>query len=143
MSFCNIRLAITEAGLLQGYIIQNWRIPEPVLPQYPLQSQVVDLSNGGQARRGFSSVTLFWDRLLFYQARTLFKLVADVGNGELYATIDKAWSGGSGLDGWIDISAFPSTQILTPTPNSQSGAYDNVSLVLTNITIINDPATGV
>lgn len=141
MSFCNVRLATSEANLAKGYIIQNWRIPEPVLPQYPLQSQVVDLSNGGQARRGFSSTTLFWDRLLFYQARALFKLVADVGNSQLYATIDKAWSGGSGLDGWIDVSGFPSVQVLTPTPNSQSGAYDNVSLILTNLTIINDPAS--
>lgn len=143
MSFCNIRLATSEANLAKGYIIQNWRIPEPTLPQYPLQSQVVDLSNGGQARRGFSSMTLFWDILLFYQARVLFKLTADVGNGPLYATIDKAWSGGSGLDGWIDVSAFPSVQVLTPTPNSQSGAYNNVSLILTNITTINDPATGI
>ena len=141
MSFCNVRLATSEAGLAKGYIVQNWRIPEPVLPQYPLQSQVVDLSNGGQARRGFSSFTLFWDRLLFYQARVIFKLASDAGNGQLYATIDKAWSGGSGLDGWIDVSGYPSVQVLTPTPQSQSGAYDNVSLVLTNLTIINDPAS--
>lgn len=141
MSFCNIRLATSEANLAKGYIMQNWRIPEPVLPQYPLQSQVVDLTNGGQARRGFSSVTLFWDRLLFAQARALFKLVSDVGNGQLFGTIDKAWSGGSGLDGWIDVSGFPSVQVLTLTPNAQGQAYDNVSLVLTNITTINDPAS--
>ncbi|MCP4083173.1 MAG: hypothetical protein GY743_23370 [Planctomycetaceae bacterium] len=77
---------------------------------------------------------------MFYQARALFKLVSDVGNGQLFATISKGWSGGSGLDSWIDISGFPSTQVLTPTPRTQGGAYDNVSLILTNITIVNDPA---
>jgi hypothetical protein len=141
MSFCNIRLATSEANLAKGYIIQNWRLPEPTLPQYSLQSQVVEMTSGGQARRGFRSVTLFWDRLMFHEARVLFKLVSDAGNNQLYATIDKAWAGGSGLDGWIDISGYPSTQVLTPVPNSQSGAYDNVSLILTNITIINDPAS--
>jgi hypothetical protein len=141
MSFCNIRLATSQANLAKGYIIYNWRIPEPSLPQYPLQSQTVDLSSGGQARRGFSQVSILWNRLLQTQARTLFKLVADVGNGQLFATIDKAWSGGSGLDGWIDVSGYPSVQVLSPVPNSQAGVFDNVVLTLTNITIINDPAS--
>ena len=85
---CKIRLAVTEALLAQGYIIENWRIPSHSLPVYNDHSQKVATSDGGQALRGFRSFSLSWDTLDHLQRRTLRRIAEealDSGDGLIYA----------------------------------------------------------
>ena len=139
----DIRLATTEAGLSTGYLIFSLSIPEPDLPLFPDHSARVPLSDGGQSLRGFRSTTLSWNRLNSQQLRVLTKLVddaLDTANGVLFATIDKGWNGSTNTNNFIDVSGKPHLPRPNPTPRTHSLAFDNVVLVINNLTIINDPA---
>lgn len=140
---CNIRLAVTEALLAQGYIIENWRIPSPSLPVYSDHSQKVATSDGGQALRGFRSFSLTWDVLNSLQRRTLRRIAEealDSSGGLIFATVDKGWAGIGAIDSWIDVSGQVHIPDITPIGNSNGLASAGVTLVVGNLTIVNDPA---
>lgn len=141
---CKIRLAVTEALLAQGYIIENWRIPSPSLPVYNDHSQKVATSDGGQALRGFRSFSLSWDTLDHLQRRTLRRIAEealDSGDGLIYATIDRGWNGAGPIDDWIDVSGQVHIPNITPIGNSNGLASAGVTLVVGNLTIEADPAS--
>lgn len=142
-SLCNTRLAETEAGLSRGYIIHSWGLPKPTQPIYQDHSQKVALADGGQALRGWPSVTLIWDRLSITQFRTLRKLVeAAIDNtGYLYLTVDKSWNGSEGHGYWVDVRGKPTIPDNAPTANTSGMIRDNVVLEINNIESVNDPAS--
>lgn len=141
---CKIRLAVTEALLAQGYIIENWRIPSPSLPVYNDHSQKVTTSDGGQALRGFRSFSLTWDVLNSLQRRTLRRIAEeslDSSGGLIFATVDKGWAGIGAIDSWIDVSGQVHIPNIVPIGNSNGLASAGVTLVVGNLTIVNDPAS--
>lgn len=141
---CKIRLAVTQALLAQGYIIENWRIPSPSLPVYNDHSQKVATSDGGQALRGFRSFSLTWDTLDQLQRRTLRRIAEealDSGDGLIYATIDRGWNGAGPIDDWIDVSGQVHIPDITPIGNSNGLASAGITLVVGNLTIEADPAS--
>lgn len=143
MLICKIRLAITEALLPQGFIIHNWRIPSPSLPIYSDHSQKVALSDGGQSQRGFRSFSLTWDVLDSLQRRTVRRIAEealDSADGLVYATVDRGWNGGGPIDDWIDVSGQAHIPAITPIGNSNGLASSGVTLVVGNLTIVQDPA---
>lgn len=141
-SLCNTRLAETEAGLAKGYIIHSWGIPKPTQPIYQDHSEKVALTDGGQALRGWPSVTLIWNRLTVSQARTLRKLVEDSidNTGFLYLTIDKSWNGSEGLGYWIDVRGRPTIPDPPPMAGTSALLRENVVVTVGNLETINDPA---
>lgn len=141
---CKIRLAVTQALLAQGYIIENWRIPSPSLPIYSDHSQKVATSDGGQALRGFRSFSLTWDVLNSLQRRTLRRIAEealDSGDGLIYATVDRGWNGAGPIDDWIDVSGQVHIPDIVPIGNSNGLASSGVTLVVGNLTIEADPAS--
>ena len=140
---CKIRLAVTEALLAQGYIVHNWRIGTPSLPVYSDHSQKVPLSDGGQSLRGFRSFSLTWDVLDSLQRRTVRRIAEealDSAGGLIFATVDKGWAGVGPIDSWIDVSGQAHIPQITPIGNSNGLASSGVTLVVGNLTVINDPA---
>lgn len=141
-ALCDIRLAITEANLTKGYVTFSWGLPKPDLPVYNDSSTRVATADGGLSLRGWPSVILTWNRLSPRQARTVRKLVEDAldGGGLLYATIDRSWAGVGAQGDWIDVSGVPQLPQITPAGNTSGLAKDNVTLVINDLTIVNDPA---
>lgn len=140
---CNIRLAVTEALLARGYLIQNWRLPSPALPIYNDNSVRVTTSDGGEALRGFRSFSLTWDVLDSLQRRTVRRIAEealDSSGGLIFATLDKGWAGIGPEGSWIDVSGQPHIPAITPVGNSDGLASGGVTLVVNNLTIVNDPA---
>lgn len=143
MIICKIRLAITEALLAQGYLVHNWRIPSPSLPLYSDHASKVALSDGGQSLRGFRSFSLMFDVLDSLQRRTLRRIAEealDSAGGLIFATVDRGWNGAGPIDDWIDISGTPHVPQITPIGNSNGLASSGVTLVVNNLTIVQDPA---
>lgn len=138
-----IRLAITEAGLEKGSMLYAWRLPIPTLSLYNDHSTKIPLSDGGQALRGFASVSLTWDRLTWDQARTVRKLVEDAidGGGLLYASVNRGWNRSGGADDWIDVSGKPHIPDGTAAGNTQGRVSDGVSLLLNALSVVNDPSS--
>ena len=143
MIICKIRLAVTEALLAQGYLVNNWRIPSPSLPIYNDHSQRVTTSDGGEALRGFRSFSLTFDVLDQLQRRTLRRIVEeslDSSDGLIYATVDRGWAGAGPIGDWIDVSGQGHIPVITPIGNSNGLASGGVTLVVGNLTIEADPA---
>jgi len=139
-----ILLATTEAGLPKGSVVYALNLPMPSLPIYSDHSAKVTLSDGGQALRGFSSVSLTWNFLDWDQARILRELgedSLDSADGLIYAKVNRAWNrSGSGED-WIDISGRPHIFDGTSASGTFAKISDNVTLLIGNHTIVNDPSS--
>ncbi|KKL93171.1 hypothetical protein LCGC14_1877370 [marine sediment metagenome] len=143
MIICKIRLAITEALLAQGYLVYNWRIPSPSLPIYNDHSSKVSLTDGGQSLRGFRSFSLTFDVLDSLQRRTLRRIAEEAlgsVDGLLYASVDKGWAGIGPEGSWIDVSGQAHIPQITPIGNSNGLASSGVTLLVNNLTIVQDPA---
>lgn len=140
----DIRLATTEAGLANGYLVFSWQLPSPTLPVYNDHSARVDLAGGGQSLRGFQNLVFSWDRLGIQQLNVLSALVGaalDTANGVLFATISKGWNGTGKTGDWIDVSGRPHPVRSVPVGGSHGLMFDDVALTLGNLTIVNDPAS--
>jgi hypothetical protein len=103
----------------------------------------VTTSDGGEALRGFRSFSLTFDTLDQLQRRTLRRIAEealDSADGLLYATVDRGWNGAGPLDDWIDVSGQAHIPAITPIGNSDGKASGSVTLIVGNLTIVNDPA---
>lgn len=140
----NIRIATTEAGLSNGYLVYSWHIPEPSLPIYSDHTARQNKQNGGVALRGFSSVTMQFEGLTTMQIRLLKSLVEDsIASADklMYATVNRSWGGLGPTNDWIDIKGHPSISAIAPLANTKALIADGVTLTINNITIVNDPWT--
>lgn len=116
-------------------------LPPPNTPDYKDYAQKLSRSQGGLARQGYKNITILWDSLDFLQFKTLTDIVeAGITAGSLYATIEKA--DGTGLaNSFIDVHGIVQPLDHTVVSNARGIVYQNVTLVLTNITVDNDPST--
>jgi hypothetical protein len=140
MNHLYFRLATSEAGLTKGYLFtQGLPPPQPDFNDYSVK---VSQSDGGEARHGYQNVTLLWEALTRSQGARLRQLVED-SNGTIYATFPRADGKSAGWD-YIDVSGVPLIPDMAPSavPQARGGwVYQNVQLVIRNITIVNDPAS--
>lgn len=118
-------------------------LPIPQTPAFETYSTLVPQSQGGQTRQGYINVKILWSELTKYQAWKLNQLVETVlaAGTPLYMTVE--YNDGTYLEGWfVDVSGTPYPLVLTPVQNSQGIIYQNVEMTLNNVTVVNNPATG-
>lgn len=139
----NYRIANALADITKGALLAR-RIPVPDQPMYSDYSARADLAGGGQALRGFSTVTWMWDELLLSQSNDLVELVEtalDAGT-PLYLTIDLGWGGRYGRGRWVDVSGTPVVPAVEPVARKGAWITRNFILKVVDLTVENDPATG-
>jgi hypothetical protein len=116
-------------------------LPPVSLSDYKTFTQELPRSTGAISRQGYKNITLLWDELDFVQLKTLNGIVeASVTSGTIYATIDRAF-GTKLANDFIDISGVPHSLTFSQMSNSRGVVYQNVTLVITNITITADPSS--
>lgn len=137
------RVATTEAGLAKGVF---WVIglPIPSVAPYRDHSVIVGKSDGSNQEYGFKNATIMWDKLTYLEGRVIRDIVsaARSGSGILYLTVSRGDGTGSG-DDWIDVSGRPGRLVLTgaaPLNRRGFGTYDNPTLTVNNLTVVNDPS---
>lgn len=138
------RIGVSEAGLAYFLAIP---LPPPDVAVYRDASQEISKSRGGVARHGYKSVTLQWNRLTAAQGALLRDYVQDAldsAGGVLFLTIDRA-NGTAPTFDWIDVSGRPqlpefSSSLPTYVQGGHRG-FNNVSLRVNNLSIVNDPST--
>lgn len=139
------RIALSEAGLQYGSVI-NHELPPPTIAPYTEWQTAVTRSDGSQARHGMVTVAMMWSELSESQLFTLRKLITDAqtGTGLIYMTIDRM-VGLTRRDDFIDISGFPHlapTGTDAPVADRVFGMADHKDYVLEvkGLTVINDPS---
>jgi hypothetical protein len=140
----NYRLATALADLAKGSLMVRG-LPPPDLPNYKDFSARVNRNDGGQALRGFCYVSLLWDELTLSQAADLVRLVEtalDAGT-PLYLTIDLGWGGRHSRGRWVDVSGTPIVPQVVPTAKKGAWVAQNVELRVVDLTVENDPASGI
>jgi len=137
----NYRISTTEIRLGYGHLFAQG-IPVPDIQVYNDSSSVVSTGDGGETRHGYLSVTWTWNRLSFNQIRIIKGMIDYVQSNDLYLymTVDRGVDG-SGRGDWIDVKGKPRNLQQTVVSNSNSVGYDNVTLYLNNLVIVNDPST--
>lgn len=107
---------------------------------YLSYSALVPQSQGGQSRQGYININLLWDDMTSVQLHTLKSLVdAAITAGAIYCTIPK--NDGSGLlNAFVDAHGIARPITFTPYSNGWDVMYQNVNLIITNITIDSDPS---
>jgi hypothetical protein len=135
------RIALTQAALETGANFFVRGLPRPELPTFADHAERVPKSQGGEARQGYSSVSLLWLRLDGGQAGVLRGLIeaAEAGAGLLYLTAPRVDAKHSGAS-WVDLSGIP----LMPQWESLQGGlwvYENVVLRLNAVVILATPST--
>lgn len=147
MPFCPFlyRLALSEAELVDGSVMA-WGLQPPSAAPYVDHTEAVGQSDGGQALLGYDQVTLSWDIMSSAEAATIGRLVEDAlgtdGEGFLYLTISRANGTNPGPD-WIDVMGRPHPPQIAAPPNIAGISdlyHQNVTLVVNNLTILNDPS---
>lgn len=140
MNHLYFRLAASEAGLAKGYLFAHG-IPAPQV-EYRDHSVKVSQSDGGQARHGYKTVSLLWATLTREQGASLRAIVEGAGS-TIYASFPRGNGAGEGWD-FIDVSGKPQMPDMAPDDTlagRQTWIYQNVQLVINNLTIINQPAS--
>ena len=145
-AYDKIRLATTEAALPQGYVIYSHQIPEPSIAVYNDHAQKIGGGDGSQTQHGYASVSMNFTSLDSHQAYILRKLVDDalaLSAKVLWVTFDKGWHGSSPPNSWVDGYGFPAIPDIAPSGGSRGALRETITIVINNITIDNDPATGI
>lgn len=142
------RIGLSEAALMRNYF-RFFQIPEPNGSQYRDHSVTFSKSNGGLVQHGFATVTLRWDVLradqAFFIARFVDGALGAVGSGtgQLYLTVPYNNAAKIAPRSWIDVVGVPHPMNITEggqVGNSVGVYYENVTLFLNAVDIINDPA---
>jgi len=147
-AYQNIRLATTEAGLPQGFLIYSHQIPLPSIVVYREYSQAVPGADGSQTQHGFPSLAMNFNNLDKWQAYSLRKLVDDaltLSAKVLWVTMDKNWNGSSPPNTWIDVSGKPHIPDIAPSGGSLGALRETITLTINNLDVDNatSPATGI
>lgn len=142
-AFDSIRLGTSESNLTSfGWLKYALQLPEPSVAIYNDHSTRVDGSDGSQATHGYKNVQMNFNDLDRQQAYRLKKLVDDAGT-TLWVTFDKGWNGSSPPHSWVDGYGVPKYTSVTPRSNTRGIITESVTLYIDNVTIDNDPATGI
>ena len=135
------RISNTEAGLAKGaFFVRS--IPPPSMDTYQPFSSIVPRSGGGDAAHGYSKLTIVWRTMSLNQYNRLKVLVNTTRPGLVYVTF--AIRDGSQPQGiFVDASGkaqFMQQSSASPMNLVGSPAVENVTLVINNITILNNPS---
>lgn len=133
------RISATATLTNQNFIALG--LPPVNTPDYKDYSDKLAQGRGGLAKQGYKNITLLWDYMDFEQFRTLNRIVdAAITAGALYLTFDKA--DGTGLaNSFVDAHGTAQPVDHTVVSNGRGIMYQNVTLVVTNITVDADPST--
>lgn len=143
---CNyIRLSNTEV-LLPRYFIYNLGLPRPTQAVFRNYTVRRPKGKGGIGEFGYSNVEILWEVLLPKHAFTIRNLVQtalESAGGVIYCTIDRA-NGSSNNKDWVDFTGIPQMPIFEEANDGLPITYfEDVSLVITDLIVLNDPATGI
>jgi len=139
------RIATTEAGLANNWFIALG-VPEPTQVEYKDYSVKNSQSEGGIARHGYRTIKIMWKKLSPFQAwtiKTMHDNAKASATGLLFMTtlrLDASKPGGD----WIDISGRPDMGDIAPEQpiiSANGYSHDTVVLTISNVTILNDPAS--
>jgi hypothetical protein len=134
------RISDTAALLAQRHFFALG-LPVISMMDYKDYTQELPRSTGAISRQGYKNCTLLWDSMDFVQLKTLNKIVtASVTSGIIYATIDRSF-GVKLLNDFIDISGVCHPLTFSPMTDSRGVIFQNVQLIITNITITADPSS--
>lgn len=140
------RMALAEADLSFS-AFQQLGLPVPDVCDFKDHTTERFHSTGAQFLAGYATAEILWNVLTGPQLATIYTTVesAKSGSGILYMTIDLG-DGRVSARAWADISARPARPITTqsgPISGKIRGSlphYENVSLALNNVTVINEPS---
>lgn len=137
-----IRLALTEAGLAEGWLTFSHEWPKPINAVWTDGAAVVQQSTGGTAFRGAQSFQIIWNDLNTIHVRQIRELIEAALNGAglIYATINKAWRGAGNPDHWVDVTVIPSIPQVAPQNNSNAALIGQLVVNFASVTTVNDPA---
>jgi hypothetical protein len=135
------RIATSEAGLQRGaFFIVG--IPPPTMAPYSAFSKIVPRADGGDAAHGYERVPYFWNSMSLTAYSRLKRIVDSVRPGLIYVTLEiNDGSSPSGV--FVDVSGHPGyLQQSSESPANRNGvaAVSNVSLIINNATILNNPS---
>lgn len=133
-----IRIASTLAGLPLGWLQPGWDLPFPTTPIYNPYVARISKADGGISKRGWISSRLTWVEPTITQAATLYEIAEF---GDVYATLNRGWAAVA-IDDWIDVSGkvFIDNDV-APIAGANGIVLNAITLVINNITIVNDPAS--
>lgn len=145
MKNCLYRIASTLAGLETGWFLA-WKLPLPDLAQFSDYSTRRPQSTGGQARHGYNRATLFWNYLTSEQAYIIRDMIDTletangIGAATLYLTLPRT-DGTKPGGGYIDVSGLALMPEWSPVRDGHGILFENVELVLNNVTVETDPSS--
>lgn len=143
---CNyIRIAVSETELPKRFIY-NMGIARPDRAVYKDYSVLRPKSRGGLGRYGYPNVEIYWRNMLQKDAfilRNLIEGALDLTNGIIYVTVDTA-NGQSPGKHWVDFYGIPQMPVFEEAGDGLPVTYfEDVSLIINNLKVLNDPATGI
>lgn len=138
------RIGTDATNLLSGFFF-ILGLPLPEAFDYETYTEQVPQSQGSAALQGYSYVSIVWNGLTGVQAYALKSRIQTVraAGTELYLTIPEDGGDVCKELGWIDVSGWPALPRFTSPPNSHGRIYAPVELRVNNLTVVNDPASGV
>lgn len=143
----DMRLGLAEADL-EFNPLAALEVPAPNTFVFNDATVETDKSDGGQGLHGYALAEMLWDRLTMRQAFQVRRFIdnAQAGNGLLFMTIPRNDASASGFH-YIDISGRPHRKIDAADSGdigNRAGRgqqfIDNYTLLLHNVTVINDPS---
>lgn len=146
MSKLFYRIATTQAGLEKGANFFVRGISEPDLVTFSDHSERKPQSTGGEARQGYTQVSILWNELTAVGARAIKELIesAEVtpgqGQGTLWLTIPRTDAPVTGVS-WVDLSGTVIMPQWEPRQRARGLVYENVVLRLNNCTVAATPST--
>jgi len=150
MGSFNYRISLAESRLPLGHFISHG-LPAPVLNWKDFAEQF-PIAGGAYTPDGYTSCELSWPILTVSQYETLKVMIDEclglvtsnlihsgAGNKQLFLTLDLLGNGK-----WSDIRGVPMPMRFPSSGTRPHGMwYNNISLTVNNILIINDVAVGV
>ncbi|MCG3207331.1 MAG: hypothetical protein FOGNACKC_00931 [Anaerolineae bacterium] len=134
------RFASTLDRLDRGYLML-YGLPDPALFNYQSYAEEVQDSSGNVKRYGNATYILRWrqmDAAQTYQLKSLIEPII-AAKGWLYMTADRADASAPGRD-WVDLRGKPRLTEIAAVANSRGRVFEEVSLQLSMVEIINTPS---
>ena len=134
------RIGLTEGG--KAWFV-SLELPPPNTAPFSERVESVPYSLGKFAEIGYQSIPIGFNDLTGTQMYRLRKYVDDARQNNsqvLHMTIWLATGEKSGVN-WADISGYVSPITYSSiTPVANGSMYQNVEIIINNVTVINDPA---
>lgn len=139
----NWRISLSLAGLQTNWFFTDG-LPIPASFNYEGYSERVPLGQGGDDRQGYKNIFIGWDVTDALQSYYLKNVLESaITAGVIYMTVPRNDGDKCKTMDWIDVSGVPVMPVFSSPEKSRGIISTGIELVVTNITIENDPATGI